>query len=93
MPLRVMDVVDQRVRVVVEVESGRLSAREAAAAFGVSKTQVYAWLRRYRADGLDGLVPRSRRPHRSPAETSAEVEDAIVAVNTGVASTSSPQRD
>jgi transposase InsO family protein len=81
MPLKVMDVVDQRVRLVLEVESGRLSAREAAAVFGVSKTQVYEWLARYRADGLDGVVPRSRRPHRSPGETSAEVEDAIVTLH------------
>jgi transposase InsO family protein len=81
MPLKVMDVVDQRVRLVLEVESDRLSAREAAAVFGVSKSQVYEWLARYRADGLDGLVPRSRRPHRSPGETSAEVEDQIVTLH------------
>lgn len=81
MPLKVMDVVDQRVRLVLEVESGRLSARGAAAGFGVGKSQVYEWLARYRAFGLDGLVPRSRRPHRSPGETPAEVEDAIVTLH------------
>ena len=81
MTLKVLDVVDQRVRLVLEVESGRLSAREAAAAFGVGKTQVYEWLARYRGEGLDGLVPRSRRPHGSPGQTSAEVEDAIVTLH------------
>jgi len=73
-----MDVVDQRLRAVVEVESGRMSAREVAAWTGASKSQVYEWLGRYRAEGPDGLVPRSRRPVRSPAVTPADVEDEIV---------------
>jgi transposase InsO family protein len=77
-PLKVMDVVDQRLRAVVEVESGRMSAREVAAWTGASKSQVYEWLGRYRAEGPDGLVPRSRRPVRSPAVTPADVEDEIV---------------
>jgi transposase InsO family protein len=77
-PLKVMDVVEQRLRAVVEIESGRMSAREAAARFGVSKSQVYEWLSRYRAGGADGLVPRSRRPVHSPAATAAHVEDEIV---------------
>jgi transposase InsO family protein len=81
MPLKVMDVVDQRLRLVVEVESGRLSVRQAAAVFGVGKSQAYEWLGRYRAAGVVGLVPYSRRPHRSPGETSAEVEDAIVTLH------------
>lgn len=78
MPLKVMDVMEQRLRAVVEVESGRMSAREAAVRFGVSKSQVYEWLNRYRVDGVDGLVPRSRRPVRSPASTPAHIEDEIV---------------
>jgi transposase len=77
-PLKVMDVVEQRLRVVVEVESGRMSAREAADRFGVSKSQVYEWLGRYRVEGADGLAPRSRRPLHSPAATLTHVEDEIV---------------
>lgn len=81
MPLKVMDVVDQRLRLVVEVESGRLSVREAAAVFGVGRSQAYEWLARYRRWGAPGLVPRSRRPLGSPGQTSAEVEDAIVTLH------------
>lgn len=62
----------------MEVESGRLSARQAALQFKVSKSQVYEWLGRYRAEGADGIVPRSRRPLTSPAATAAYVEDEIV---------------
>lgn len=78
MPLKVMDIVDQRLRAVMEIESRQSSVREVAQRLGVSKSQVYEWLSRYRAEGADGLVPRSRRPLHSPAATPATVEDEIV---------------
>lgn len=79
MPLKVMDIVELRLQVVAEVRSGLASPREAAAAHGVGKTQVYEWLARYEAQGAEGLVPRSRRPARSPAQLDPVVEDRIVA--------------
>ena len=42
---------------------------EAAEAAGLSKRTAYKWLKRYREDGLSGLVDRSSRPHRSPGRT------------------------
>jgi transposase InsO family protein len=45
---------------------------------GVSRKTFYKWVARYRAEGMAGLEERSRRPHRSPAQISADVEDAIV---------------
>jgi transposase-like protein len=47
---------------------------------GISTKTFYKWRARYAADGLAGLEPRSRRPHRSPRRVSAEVEEAIVAL-------------
>ena len=38
----------------------------------------YGWLRRYPADGLDGLRDRSSRPHTSPRATQAEVVEKIL---------------
>jgi transposase InsO family protein len=81
MSLRVLSIVEQRHRAVLEVRSGRMSVRRAAATFGVSKTQLYEWLGRFDVDGLAGLVPRSRRPQSSPLQTSAEVEETIVALH------------
>ncbi len=80
MPLKVMDAVDQRLRIVAEIESGRLSVMDAAMLFGVSRSTLHDWLARYRADGAAGLVPRSRRPRSSPATTPAAIEDEIVRV-------------
>ena len=47
---------------------------------GISRETFYVWRRRYRAEGLDGLEPRSRAPKTSPQRIGAEVEDAIVAL-------------
>ena len=50
-----------------------------AAAMGVSRKCVRTWVARYDAEGKDGLVDRSSRPHTSPTKTSAEVEAKVLA--------------
>jgi transposase InsO family protein len=45
----------------------------------VSVATCYKWLRRYRAEGLAGLVDRSCRPQRSPRRLPPEREQAILA--------------
>jgi transposase InsO family protein len=46
--------------------------------YGISRTLCYTWRRRYEELGIDGLRPRSRRPHTSPNATSGEVIGKIV---------------
>jgi transposase len=46
--------------------------------YGISRQCYYGWLRRYQADGLDGLKDRSSRPHHSPRLIQAEVIEKIV---------------
>lgn len=48
--------------------------------FGISRPTGYKWRRRYRAEGVAGLVERSRRPHTSPDRTLPAIEEAILAV-------------
>jgi len=45
---------------------------------GISRETFYKYVERYRAHGLAGFEPRSRRPHTSPAKTPVDVEDAVV---------------
>lgn len=45
--------------------------------YGISPSTFYVWRARFRADGLEGLAPRSQRPHTSPGRTPEPVEDAI----------------
>ena len=56
--------------------ASRQPVRDTAAAFGVSKTTLYKWLRRYREDGV--LEDRSSRPHTSPRQTPAGVVHRIL---------------
>lgn len=45
---------------------------------GISRKTFYKWRGRFEAEGLAGLEPRSRRPHRSPGATPMGVEDRVV---------------
>jgi transposase InsO family protein len=50
----------------------------AAQAQGVSSATAYKWLRRWRAEGAQGLVDRSSRPRHSPRRLPTAREQAIV---------------
>ena len=68
-----------RLLLVERVQEGRPAAH-VAAEMGVSRATAYKWLRRYRAEGVAGLVDRSSRPQSSPTRTSTEREAAVVAL-------------
>jgi len=53
---------------------------ELAEAHDVHRSWIYKLLARYRAEGEEGLKPRSRRPHSSPTATPPEIEEEIVRV-------------
>lgn len=72
MALVVLSKVEQRLDAVRAVLAGA-SVVEVAAAFGVSRVSVHAWLRRYLAEGLAGLVDRSHRPRSCPHQVSDSV--------------------
>ena len=47
-------------------------------AMGASVSTVYKWWRRYRAEGLGGLLDRSSRPNASPNRTLDDVETKVI---------------
>lgn len=61
-------------------EHARASMNVAALcrAEGVSRAVFYKYVARVRAEGLDGLEQRSRRPHSSPQQVSVETEELVV---------------
>jgi len=61
------------------------SARDVAAAHGVSKSWVYELLARHRREGEAGLAPRSKRPRSSPHRVADELEDEIVLLRKSLA--------
>ena len=68
------------VRLRIAVASDEVNVAAFCRQHGVSRQTFYAWRRRYRAEGLDGLEPRSRAPKTSPKRIGADVEDAVVAL-------------
>lgn len=49
-----------------------------SAEFGVARQVLSRWWAQYVLHDLDGLTPRSRRPHTSPARTSHRVEQQVL---------------
>jgi transposase InsO family protein len=56
------------------------SKSEVARDYGISRRWVITLIQRYLAEGDAGLAPRPRRPHRSPNQTPAAVEDEIIEI-------------
>lgn len=56
----------------------RINVSQVAAQLGISRQTLYKYRRRYEAEGIVGLVERSRRPVRSPGSVPLEVEEEIV---------------
>jgi transposase InsO family protein len=71
-------VVPMDVRLRAAVADPGVNVSAFCAAHGVSRQTFYKWRRRYEAEGLAGLEPRSRAPKRIPHRISDDVRDAIV---------------
>jgi transposase InsO family protein len=68
------------VRLVAAVTGGEINVAAFCREHDVSRDTFYRWRKRYRDEGLAGLEPRSSTPKTSPARTSTEIEDAVVAL-------------
>ncbi len=53
---------------------------QVALEFGITVKTVDKWLKRYQAEGPEGLADRTCRPHRSPTATVKELELAVIAL-------------
>jgi len=70
---------DIRLRIAVaEMNAEKINVAAFCRERGISRQTFYFWLDRYRAEGLDGLEPRSRAPKTSPKRIDPMIEEAIV---------------
>ena len=69
--------IHSRERLGRSVVEGRLSLREAAAEFRLSRQSAGKWVRRYRESGIEDLRDHSSRPRRSPRSTSSELVERV----------------
>jgi transposase InsO family protein len=47
---------------------------------GISTKTFYKYLERFRAEGVAGFYPRTRRPHRSPTRLPVDLEDVLIQI-------------
>src|SRR3954451_24729957 len=72
------EVAPMDVRLRIAVASDDLNVAAFCREHGVSCQTFYEWRRRYLADGLEGLEPRSRAPRTSPRRIGSDIEAAVV---------------
>jgi len=71
------NVVEQRYEAVMAILRDGRQVSEVARVYGVTRQTMSAWVSKYEALGMAGLLDGSRRPRRSPLQTPPEVEAAI----------------
>jgi transposase InsO family protein len=69
---------EERARFVLEVDKAEMSVAELCRRYGVSRKTGYKWIRRYKAEGLDGIRERSSRPHSCPHKIGSDWEGRIL---------------
>src|SRR5213592_683488 len=74
MPWRESSPMDQRTQFIADHLRDALSITELCALYGVSRKTGYKWIERYVRHGPAGLEEGSRRPRRSPNQTSGNRE-------------------
>src|ERR1051326_5406769 len=79
MPWKEQDVVSQRIEFVVRAVKRTESISKLCREYGISRETGHQWLKRFeKAGSFSALLDQSRRPCRSPQETSAQVEEQVV---------------
>ena len=78
MPWKVSSQVSQRHEFVLLASQEEANVRQLCRHFAISPTTAYKWRKRFLSLGALGLQELSRRPYRSPRQTSLAVEHAVI---------------
>jgi transposase InsO family protein len=77
MALRVKTMSEMRLEVLLEAARSPETVAEVCRRHGISRKTFYVYLGRFRAQGLQGLEPRSRQPVRQPLRMAEDLEAQI----------------
>ena len=80
LPRRMRYSLESRLRAVLMVEEEQLGPSEVVRRLGMGRASLDRWVKRYRAEGVDGLRDRSSRPHHQPRRLTPEEEAEILAL-------------
>ena len=78
MPWKEATTMSQREEFVTKALEEDANVSKLCQAYGISRKTGYKWLKRYRAEGREGLRDRSRQPRHSPTQTPKQIEQAIL---------------
>ena len=78
MPWKETCAMDQRIRFIADWLSGEYSKCALCEAYGISRPTGDKWIRRYEAEGADGLAERSRAPRSHPNAVAVPIRQCIV---------------
>ena len=78
MPWKETSTMDQRVQFIADYLDGSYTKKDLCRHYGISRPTGDKWIARYHDLGAEGLYDRSRRPHRHPETTTAEIVERIV---------------
>ncbi|PJZ74494.1 IS481 family transposase, partial [Leptospira perolatii] len=71
---------DEKVKFIAAVVDGMISMSSLCETFGISRKTGYKWINRYREEGPEGLLDRSKTPHSNPNSISFAKERMILTV-------------
>lgn len=77
MALRVMSMAEMRLELLLEATRSGESVTAICRRYGISRETFYVYLRRFQAEGFEGLEPRSRQPHRQPGRMPPAIEEQV----------------
>ena len=77
MALKVVSMTELRLSVLTDPDRTGETVAEVCRRYGISRQTYYRYLKRYLAEGLDGLEDHDRSPHRSPGRMDPTIEAAI----------------
>src|SRR5688500_7155985 len=78
MSWKVSDPVSERVKFIGLMTTGQRTVAGLCREFGICRTTAYKYIRRFEAEGLEGLKERSRAPHVQARQTSREIRDLLI---------------
>jgi transposase InsO family protein len=73
-----VEVEEQRMRFVVAASRKEKPFSRLCEEFDISRPTGYRWWRRYQSGGYRAVAEKSRRPHHSPQQTAAGIEQQVV---------------
>lgn len=80
MPWITASPMSQRYEFVLLATQAGANVRQLCRRFRISAKTGYKWMERFRAEGVEGLKDRSRRPRRSPRQCSEAIAAVVVAL-------------